>query len=81
MRPLKAGILRDLQSQFRALRRQWGGRGLESWLHADLNNAHLVSIMTYQKNGPVFHQLLKDCGGDIDLFFKRAATLKLPADP
>jgi predicted aminopeptidase len=81
MRHLKTGILRDLQSQFRALRRQWGGRGLETWLQADLNNAHLVSIMTYQKNGPVFHRLLKDCGGDIDLFFKRAADLKLPADP
>ncbi|MEO8616752.1 MAG: aminopeptidase [Luteolibacter sp.] len=77
MRREKAGILHELRENFRDLRRRWGGHGLESWLNEDLNNAHLVSIITYQKNVPVFHQLLKDCGGDVELFFERATRLKL----
>jgi predicted aminopeptidase len=79
MRREKAALLADLQQNFRELRRRWGGSGLESWLTQDLNNAHLVSIITYQKNVPLFHRLLAECGGDIDLFFKRAAKLDLAA--
>ena len=78
MRREKAAILSELRGHFRQLRQRWGGHGLESWLTQDLNNAHLVSIITYQKNGPVFRHLLKDCNGDLDLFFKRAAKLRLP---
>jgi len=81
MRREKAAVLSELRARFRKLRQSWGGHGLESWLTQDLNNAHLVSIITYQKNGPVFRHLLKDCHGDLDVFFKRAAKLKLPADP
>lgn len=81
MRRKKQILLADLQQNFRQLRRRWGGSGLESWLNQDLNNAHLVSIITYQKNVPTFHRLLDECGGDIDLFFKRAAKLDLaPGD-
>jgi predicted aminopeptidase len=81
MRREKQILLADLQQNFRQLRRRWGGSGLESWLNQDLNNAHLVSIITYQKNVPTFHRLLDECGGDIDLFFKRAAKLDLaPGD-
>ncbi len=76
----KAAILEDLRGEFRELRRRWGGRGLESWLEQDLNNAHLISIITYQKNTGIFRQLLSDCGGDPELFFKRAAKLKLPEE-
>ena len=77
MRSEKSAILHALRENFRDLRRRWGGHGLESWLQEDLNNAHLVSIITYQKDGQVFHQLLKDCGGDVELFFEKAARLKL----
>ena len=77
MRREKATILGELRANFLDLRRRWGGRGLESWLKQDINNAHLVAIITYQKNAPTFHQLLKDCGGDPNLFFKRAAKVKL----
>jgi predicted aminopeptidase len=74
----KARILADLRHQFLELRRSWGGRGLDSWLTEDLNNAHLVSITTYQKNVPIFQCLLRECDGDFDQFFKRAASLKVP---
>lgn len=81
MRRRKAALLRELQDHFRELRRRWGGHGLESWLQESLNNAHLVSVLTYQRNGQVFHQLLDECGGDPELFFKRAAKLRLPSKP
>lgn len=78
MRSRKQACLRDLQSRFRELRRRWGGRGLESWLVGELNNAHLISVMTYHQQGPIFHQLLKDADGDPEVFFTRAKHLKLP---
>lgn len=80
MRARKAELFGDLRDRFRELRRRWGGRGLEGWLKRDINNADLVSLSTYQEHVPKFHQLLKDCGGDLDLFFKKAKHLKLPKD-
>ena len=74
----KSLLMKELQSGFRELRRRWGGRGLESWLSQDLNNAHLVSIITYQKHVPLFKKLLADCHGDPDLFFKQADAVKIP---
>jgi len=78
MRREKARIFRDLRERFRELRRRWGGRGLESWLTGDINNAHLVSVITYHHHVPAFHKLLAECGGDLDLFFKKAKAVKLP---
>ncbi len=78
MRRKKAAILVKLRDQFRELRRRWGGHGLESWLHEDLNNGHIVSLNLYADKMPLFEKLLADCGGDLDLFFKQAARLKLP---
>ncbi|WP_193213268.1 aminopeptidase [Luteolibacter marinus] len=79
MRKRKAELFGDLRDRFRELRRRWGGRGLEGWLTRDINNADLVSLSTYQEQVPVFRQLLKDCDGDLDRFFERAADLRLPA--
>jgi len=74
----KAAIFGDLRDRFRELRRKWGGRGLEGWLTRDINNADLVSLHTYQKHVPTFHKLLADCGGDLDVFFKRVKKLEIP---
>ncbi len=75
MRREKAATLKQLQDQLRELRRRWGGHGLESWLKGNLNNAHLVSVITYQDQGPRFRKLLKDCGGDPEVFFQKAKVL------
>lgn len=80
MRREKARIFLGLQNNFRELRRRWGGRGLESWLREDVNNAHLVSVITYHHHIPTFHRLLAECGGDLERFFKEAEKLKLPPD-
>jgi predicted aminopeptidase len=80
MRKKKAALFGDLRDRFRELRRKWGGRGLEGWLTRDINNADLVSLATYQEQVPAFHRLLEECGGDLELFFKRAKHLKLPEE-
>ena len=77
MRPKKAAILAKLRDQFRELRRRWGGHGLESWLHEDLNNGHIVSLNLYADKMPVFEKLLAESGGNLDVFFKQANRLKL----
>ncbi len=77
MRRKKAAILAKLRDQFRELHRRWGGRGLESWLHEDINNGHIVSLNIYADKMPAFQKLLAECGGNLDLFFKKAARLKL----
>lgn len=78
MREKKQAILAKLRDQFRELRRRWGGHGLESWLHEDINNGHIVSLNLYADQMPPFQKLLADCGGNLDLFYKKAAKLKLP---
>lgn len=80
MRERKAALFGDLRGRFRELRRRWGGRGLEGWLTREINNADLVSLSTYEKHVPVFRQLLAECGGDLERFFKEAKHLKLPED-
>jgi predicted aminopeptidase len=78
LRRQKAAVLAKLRDQFRELRRRWGGHGLESWLHEDINNGHIVSLNLYADQMPAFEKLLADCGGNLDLFYKKAALLKLP---
>jgi predicted aminopeptidase len=78
MRQKKTAILTDLRDQFRELRQRWGGRGLDSWLHEDINNGHIVSLKIYADHMPPFQKLLAECNGDLDVFFKRVAKLKLP---
>ncbi len=72
----KAVILSKLRDQFRELRRRWGGRGLETWLVGDLNNAHIVSLNIYADMMPVFQSLLAASGGDFELFFEKAKRLR-----
>lgn len=78
MRLRKKALFRELQDSFRELRRRWGGRGLEGWLTMELGNAHLVSVATYHQHLPDFRKLLADSGGDLDEFFRRVKSFKLP---
>jgi predicted aminopeptidase len=77
----KQEILVGLRDQFRELRRRWGGRGLEGWLREDINNGHIVSLNLYADQMPPFQKLLAGCGGDLDLFYRKVARLKLPPSP
>lgn len=77
MRGEKAAILAKLRDSFRELRRKWGGRGLEEWLKQDINNGHIVSLKLYAEQMPLFEKLLDECGGNLELFYKKADGLKL----
>lgn len=74
----KAAILAKLRDEFHELRRRWGGRGLEYWLQEDVNNAHILSLNIYADKMPLFQNLLVECAGKLDVFFKQADHLKLP---
>ncbi len=78
MRAEKAVILRNLQDQFRELRRRWGGQGLESWLEGGLNNGHIVSVDLYFRQMPTFEKLLARCDGDLERFFREVEELEFP---
>ncbi len=78
MRQKKVAILANLRDQFRKLQRRWGGRWLVPWLVEDINNGHIVSLKIYAAHMPAFENLLKQCDGNLDLFFKKADHLKLP---
>lgn len=80
MRQEKEVILAKLRDQFRELRRRWGGQGLESWLKEDINNGHIVSLNIYADKMPFFQNLLEECGGDLDLFFKKADKVRFPKE-
>jgi predicted aminopeptidase len=78
MRKQKALILTDLREDFLDLRRRWGGRGLESWIRGEINNASLVATLTYHQHIPTFKKLLADSGGDFEKFFRTAKYFELP---
>ncbi len=78
MRARKRAELSRLQERLRTLRKNWGGRGLESWLKGDLTNAHLVAVTTYHHHIPLFQRLIDECGGDMGRFFERVESVELP---
>jgi len=81
MRREKAAVLAKLRDQFRELHERWGGRGLEAWLHKDINNGHIVSLKIYADQMPRFQALLKKCDGDFERFFKAVDRLKREDEP
>lgn len=78
----KAEVFVDLQVDYAALKRHWGGYdGFGKWLAQDLNNAHLASIGTYHQHVAAFQQLLARHKHDLPTFYRAAAELaRLPKD-
>ncbi|MFI4914812.1 MAG: aminopeptidase [Steroidobacterales bacterium] len=81
MRQGKREILDSLRRDYRRLRAGWpGDAGFDAWFDADLNNAQLVSVATYQSCLPGLARELAALHGDLPAFYRRAQTLaKLPA--
>ena len=79
MRFQKKEIFAELRRQFIQLRRRWGGRGLDSWLKADIHNGHIVSLDIYCEKMPLFQKLLLSCDGNFELFFKHAVNVQFGA--
>ncbi len=75
MRREKAAVMARLRHQFRELHIRWGGRGLEGWLHEDINNGHIISMQIYSEQKPRFRKLLAESGGDFEAFFSKVKRL------
>ena len=72
----KQAVFDALRSRYAELKAGWGGfAGYDGWLLADLNNAKLGSIATYNQDVPGFNALLRGEGGDLPRFYARVKEL------
>ena len=81
LRDEKAGVFRNLKSQYRLLKQSWGGySGYDHWFDRPLNNAHLALLSTYHRWVPGFAQLYRR-HGDLAAFYDASKQLgKLPLE-
>ncbi|MCB1758277.1 MAG: aminopeptidase [Gammaproteobacteria bacterium] len=75
-------LFNDLRSDYLKLRGAWGGySGYDRWFDAELNNAKLASVATYEQWAPLFDKLLQRAQGDMTRFYRDCETLaQLPID-
>ena len=70
MRGRKREILGELEAEYRALRKGWGGyAGYDRWFAQPPNNAQLASVAIYTQAVPAFEALLAREGGDLARFY------------
>lgn len=76
MRTAKAARLDRLRADYATLKQEWGGyAGYDNWFAADLNNAQLATVATYNGLEPAFTALLAAEEGDLPAFYARAQEL------
>ncbi|MDM8561112.1 aminopeptidase [Candidatus Parabeggiatoa sp. HSG14] len=71
-----------LRTHYTELKKRWNGyAGYDHWFSQDLNNAKLLSVVTYQDLVPAFQILLSQQDGDLLAFYKKIEQLgKLPIE-
>ncbi len=75
-RQAKRARLDELQVYIRGLLRDAGRDDEDTiWLRDNLGNAHLNIVATYHEGIPRFEALLKECGGDLAMFYERVKDL------
>jgi predicted aminopeptidase len=76
MREKKRAVFEAMRASYAVLRTQWGGHApFDEWFEGDINNAHLVSIATYERCVPGFARELAGVGGDLGRFYERAREI------
>jgi len=82
MREAKAREFERLRADYEALRARWpAGVNLDPMLGAELNNARLVAVSTYEQCVPGFTRLLAEAGGDLPRFYRAVkAVSRKPAE-
>ncbi|EDN65985.1 zinc protease protein [Beggiatoa sp. PS] len=82
MEVAKTTAFDKLRFQYQQLKTRWGGfAGYDAWFAKDLNNAKLLSVVTYEEDVPAFQALLKQLGGDLPAFYQAVEKLgKLPKE-
>jgi predicted aminopeptidase len=72
MKARKQTVLDELAQAHARLRAEWGGRSsFDRWFSEGVNNAHLVSLATYQDCVPGIEAVLAATGGDLPEFYRR----------
>jgi predicted aminopeptidase len=75
-RSAKAARLNQMREDYAALKVEWGGyAGYDAWFSADLNNAQLATVATYNGLEPAFAAMLAEEQGDLGAFYTRAQML------
>lgn len=83
MRGEKQRILAELEQRYRLLRDgEWQGyTGFDRWFERPVNNARLAAVGTYHDLKPALAVLLKQCNGNLALFYAEADKLaQLPRE-
>jgi len=76
MRERKRLILAELETEYRVLRKGWGGyAGYDRWFVRPPNNAQLASVAIYTQLVSAFEELLKRENGDFARFYEAAKEL------
>jgi len=75
-RSRKKEIYAELRSEYKRLKRDWGGnRSYDLWFDDSLNNAKMNTIFTYYDFVPAFQKLLNSVDGDLELFYRKCRTI------
>jgi predicted aminopeptidase len=75
-RARKAALFARMIQGHEALKKQWDATSrYDSWFSQPLNNAKLVSVLTYQNWVPAFNDMLDENNGDLDLFYEECQRL------
>ena len=82
MEVAKRAAFDKLRAQYAELKSSWGGfAGYDAWFAKDLNNAKLLSVVTYQDHVPAFMALFEQVGSDLPAFYDKVAQLgELPTE-
>ena len=80
MRARKQAIFSALQAEYAELKNQWqGDKTYDKWFAEDLNNAKLLTVLTYHDYVPYFLALLAQKQGDFPAFYAQVEALsRLP---
>ena len=76
MRVAKKAAFDNLRIEYQHLKTRWNGyNGYDAWFAKYLNNAKLLSIVTYQDLVPAFRALFEQLDGDLSAFYHAVEQL------
>jgi predicted aminopeptidase len=72
----KEQIIDQLRMQYDTLKKEWPAlSGYDTWFSGPLNNAQLISVVTYQDFVPAFEKLLQKKNGNLKQFYQVCQNL------
>ena len=72
----KQELIQALREDYKVLQSSWHGyTDYGNWVAGEINNAKIVTISAYHDLVPAFNRLLKDSGGDMQIFLDKCIEL------